>query len=134
MKTKVVTPWIDQQTFAALSRGLPEAMTRSEWVRTMVEVLASWSPESRARAELKDAVENPYRRAHVEIKTGPHKFSFRVRADHWAVMETLAQEQDCSRMEYLRRVIYMGTVFRGGWYRYFRGERQAREVAGWKAG
>ena len=129
MKTKVVTPWVDQRTYVALKGGVPEGWTRSFWVRTMVEVLASWSPESRCRAQLKDAVENPHRRAGVKLKTGPHKFSFRVRVDHWAVMETLARDQDCSRMAYLRRAIYMGTVFKGGWYPHFRSEHIAMNVA-----
>lgn len=122
MATKVITPQVDWATKGALGGRLPDGLTASEWMRLMVEVLVSWPAESEAQAELKDLVENPHRRAGMEIKSGPYKVHFRLREDYWLVLATLAQAAGRSRTDYLRTLIYMGTAFPWLWYSAYKKE------------
>ena len=122
---KVVTPQLDQTTRNVLVRSRPEGMTSSEWIRLMVEVLVRWPAESAARSELKDVVENRYRHDGFDPKAGPYKVHFRLREDHWLALAAMAQAAGRSRMDYLRRLIYMAGMYRGGWYAHYQ-----KEVAG----
>ena len=119
---KVITPQLDQRTYTVLGRSVPDGLTRSEWMRLMVEVLVSFPAESKAHSELKDAVENRYRHDGFDPRSGPCKVPFRVREDHWLALETVAQAASRSRMDYLRRMIYMGSMYKGGWYPHFKRE------------
>lgn len=113
---KVITPRLDKTTYNVMRRSVPEGLTASAWMRLMVEVLVSFPAESTARSELKDAVENRYRHDGFDPKPGPHRVHFRVREDHWLVLATMAQQAGRRRLDYLRRLIYMGSMYKGGWY------------------
>lgn len=123
---KVITPKLDALTCHTLRRAVPEGLTVSAWIRLMVDVLVSFPAASEARSELKDAVENPYRRDGHEPRSGPHKVHFRVREDWWLALGTMAAEAGLSRMDYLRRLIYMGSMYRGGWYPRYKAEEVTR--------
>lgn len=122
MGMKVVNLKMDRETRTSLVGFKPKAMTASEWVRLQIEVLVSWPGSSLAQAALKEGAESENRGGGTSLKAGPYEQPFRIRADHWAVLETMAQAAGVSRHLYLRRLLWAAGIFRG-WYTDYLKER-----------
>lgn len=117
---KVVCLWMDQRVFNAVRIGCPRDMKPGEWIRLLIEMMVAFPQSSPARQALAEMVDNEEWGGNpMPAKPGSFKRSFRVSEDHWAALETVARRQGQTRMDYLRRLIFMGGIFRTTWYRLY---------------
>ena len=122
---KVVGLKMEQNTFNAIGIGRGKELTPSEWIRLLIEVMVAFPAESAAHRELREMVENErWGGRPFESKPGRFEQTFRVREDHWAALETMARAGGKSRMQYLRRLVFMGGVFKNAWYQHYLEERK----------
>ena len=130
MGMRSVVVRVDPEGYDAVCQGKPQELTTSEWLREIVETLVA-RPETNyrrrmlRRVELDHLYQKPYRPTQLT-----HKLTFRVEAEHWAALETLARESraiptslgftlarpSMSRTEYFRQVVYRGSEHVQEWY------------------
>ena len=117
MPLKVVKVRTDALVWSGVSHAVPKGWTPSRWGRTLVETLVSRPESSKAHRMLKRLVEDPLRGGRRELKPSADlRVTFRVRAEYWAALDSLAQAAGLKRMDYMHRALYAGSMFKGEWF------------------
>lgn len=118
---------VNHETYDAVSWGTPKDRTRSAWIREMVETVVARPETDPRRRALMRLVDLGYRegRAPTSLRS---KLTFRVEAEHWDALATLARtpatvvrpysppRPGMSRSKYFRLLVYVGSTHVRQWY------------------
>ena len=143
MGRRTVIVRVNHQTYDAVCSAVPkdsmdDDYTVSGWIRLIVETLVA-RPETNLRRRALMGAEERYGLVLPGSKTLRYKLSFRVEAEHWAALTPLAQapgkawgglynppRPGMSRLDYFRRMVYIGSASRLEWYGRYEKDQDAR--------
>ena len=137
---------VDQKIYDAVYFAVPKESedpadgTVSGWLRLIVETLAA-QPETNLRRCALMGLERHH--PMYDMPSGPRKLAFRVEAEHWAALTALARvpgemrgklyqppqpRPGMSRVDYFRRMVYIGSLFGNRWYGFYRKDEDVRSA------
>ena len=96
--------------------AVPQDWTPSQWICCLVECLVDRPQSSQARAALKSLVEDRNRVDNHAWDRKECTLTFRVSPEHWSALASLAAETGFKRTNYLRRVLYVGSLYKSYWF------------------
>ena len=145
MGRRTVIVRVNHQTYDAVCSAVPkdsmdDDYTVSGWIRLIVETLVA-RPETNLRRRALMGLEGRYGLVLPGSKTLRCKLAFRVEAEHWAALTTLArapgkawggtynpprERPGMSRLDYFRRMVHIGSGAKGEWYERYGEDEDAR--------
>ena len=116
MGKRSVNVRVTPKTDSLVRHAVPPDWTPSEWICCLVECLVDRPQSSQARGALKALVEDSDRVDYDAHKKKECTLMFRVSPAHWSALASLAAETGFKRVDYLRRVLYVGSIFKSYWF------------------
>ena len=138
---------VDQKIYDAVYFAVPKESedpadgTVSGWLRLLVETLVA-QPETNVRRRALLGLERDHPMYDMPSRSRC-TLAFRVEAEHWAALTALARvpgtmrgkpyqppqpRPGMSRVDYFRRMVYIGSLFRSRWYGPYRKDEDERSA------